>query len=143
MIAPQKIHKALVVGLRHLKEREQLPITSAGLFQSATDHTLYLSPGDESFVKRRRYGIPEIADDRQFFFLPAIIGVMRKRDVICVNDRSRGGIDRGLDDVLEFSNIPRITVGDKFDESALGHRLAAAQQMIHKKRHVIQTLPQG
>src|SRR5688572_1717309 len=116
MIAPQKIHKSLVVGIGHLKEREQLSITSAGLFQSATDHMLYLSPGNESFVKRRRYGIPEIADDRQFFFLPAIIGVMmRKRDVICVNDRSRGGIDRGLNDVLELSNIPRITVGDKFD----------------------------
>src|SRR5262245_48610526 len=105
----QKIHEALVVRFRDVKQRQHLFITAAGALQSLPDQMLDLILRDQALRVWPRDRFPEIADD-DVLQLPRLIALERQRDVIRFDHRPGSCARSRLYDVFQLSNISRKVV---------------------------------
>src|SRR4029078_12014986 len=98
-------------------------------------------PVNQSFAERRCNGVPEIADD-QFVVRPSFIGMAWKSDVIRLDSGTTRRGNGGFENILEFPYIAGITVIAELLYAVGSNCLTVLKKVIHKQRHVVQTMTQ-
>src|SRR5262245_6408361 len=109
MMPSQEIHKPLIVRLRYAEQRQQLHITSARPLETFSNHVLDLASSNHPLGIRACDGFPEISRD-DIFHGPSMNGVVRKSDVIGLNNRADSGMQRPLDNVFQLSYVSWKTI---------------------------------
>src|SRR2546422_5994174 len=138
----KKVHEALVVGVRNSEQRQKLLVIPARQLEAPPNHVLDLVAGDPPFRIGSRHRLPEISNDH-FLHRPAVRGFGRQNDLIRMNQVARRSVDCGLNDILEFSHVPRKPVPEKFRHGVVADAFPAAEHVVHKKRHIFHAMAQG